>query len=204
MKIITLILFLSFHGYAKNFIPTSFSSQYEESLKSITGKVKKSFGKIDYQYPGLLRFEVTSPSPSLVIVNNVKTWFYRPAFVKGEQNEVTIEKSKNLPMVKLLDSLKDGFEKSQVFDVKYSGKDIHLEFRKNSQQDFSIQRVILHTLKNAHEVTSLKEVEAITLVNKNKSETKIKFFDLRENPSFLKNHFEYSPQPNTKVIDNAN
>jgi outer membrane lipoprotein-sorting protein len=32
-----------------------------------TGKEKKSFGKIDYKFPGHIRFEIISPNPSTFV-----------------------------------------------------------------------------------------------------------------------------------------
>nr|MBA2405481.1 hypothetical protein [Bdellovibrionales bacterium] len=53
MKIFLLTLMFSGLTFAKGFVPGSFSANFEESIISMaTGKEKKSFGKIDYKFPG--------------------------------------------------------------------------------------------------------------------------------------------------------
>lgn len=188
--------------FARAFVPNSFSANYEENLVSITGKVKKSFGRVDYQFPGHLRFEVTSPVSSLFVVNPKKTWFYQPAFVKGEKDQVTVQKSSNLPLVKFLDSVKNGIENSKIFTSQIVGKDLILTFNKNSQREMGFIEVILHGSIDAKEVKELKEFENITLKHLNKNKTNIKLIDLKENISFPEGNFEFTPSANTKVLSN--
>ncbi len=200
--IIVFLLSLPSLLLAKSFVPSSFSANYEENLVSITGKVKKSFGKIDYQFPGHLRFEVTSPVSSLFVVNPKKTWFYQPAFVKGEKDQVTIQKSSNLPLVKFLDSVKNGLENSKIFTAQYVGNDLILSFNKNSQKEMGFIEVVLHGSQDAKNVKELKGFENLTLKHLNKNKTNIKLIDLKENVSFPAGHFEFTPSANTKVITN--
>src|SRR5690606_37947537 len=123
-------------SFAKNFVPSSFSANYEESVVSlVTGKEKKSFGKIDYKFPGHLRFEVTSPVPTLFVVNPKKSWLYQPSHVKGEKDQVTVQKSTNLPLIKFLDSVKDGLENSKLFKTSYGKNELTLTFVKTIQKD---------------------------------------------------------------------
>ena len=93
MKILFLFLLASSASFAKSFVPGSFSANFEESILSMaTGKEKKSFGKIDYKFPGNIRFEITSPNASTFVSNPQKSWYYVPPFVEGEQGQVTIQK----------------------------------------------------------------------------------------------------------------
>jgi outer membrane lipoprotein-sorting protein len=203
MKLILMsLLLIPSVTFARAFVPNSFSANYEENLVSITGKVKKSFGRVDYQFPGHLRFEVTSPVSSLFVVNPKKTWFYQPAFVKGEKDQVTVQKSSNLPLVKFLDSVKNGIENSKIFTSQIVGKDLILTFNKNSQREMGFIEVILHGSKDAKEVKELKEFENITLKHLNKNKTNIKLIDLKENISFPEGNFEFTPSANTKVLSN--
>lgn len=203
MKLILMsLLLIPSVTFARAFVPNSFSANYEENLVSITGKVKKSFGRVDYQFPGHLRFEVTSPVSSLFVVNPKKTWFYQPAFVKGEKDQVTVQKSSNLPLVKFLDSVKNGIENSKIFTSQIVGKDLILTFNKNSQREMGFIEVILHGSIDAKEVKELKEFENITLKHLNKNKTNIKLIDLKENISFPEGNFEFTPSANTKVLSN--
>lgn len=203
MKAIFFTLFLiPTFCWSKTFVPTSFSANYEENLVSVTGKVKKSFGKVDYKYPGHLRFEVTGPVASLFVVNPKKTWFYQPAFVQGEKDQVTIQKTSNLPLIKFLDSVKDGIENSQLFTTKFEKNDLILSFNPSSQKEMGFEEVILHAKTEAKEIKELKGFENITLKHINKNKTNIRLIDLKENVSFPADHFEFKPSPNTKIIKN--
>lgn len=202
MKLFFLLCLFPVLSFAKGFVPTSFSANYEESLTSVTGKTKKSFGKVDYKFPGHLRFEVTSPVPSLFVVNPQKTWFYQPAFVKGEKDQVTVQKSANLPLIKFLDSVKNGIEDSKLFTVKYDKNDVILTFVKASQKEMGIEEVTLHAAKDAKEVKELKGFETISLKHVNKNKTNIKLIDIKENVTFPDKTFEYTPSADTKVITN--
>ena len=196
---VTLVPTLSF---AKSFVPTSFSANYEETLKSMTGKEKKSYGKIDYKFPGHLRFEVTKPNPTLFVVNPQKSWLYQPAFVKGEKDQVTVQKSSNLPIIKFLDSVKDGVEDSKLFTTKYNKNELILTFVKTIQKEMGFSQVVLTAAKDAKTVKEIGGFEKITLTKSDGSKTNIRLMDIQENASFPPGNFEYKPSATTKVITN--
>jgi outer membrane lipoprotein-sorting protein len=201
--LLALTLLLPISLFAKSFVPNSFSANYEESVISlVTGKEKKSFGKIDYKFPGNLRFEVTSPVPTLFVVNPKKSWLYQPSHVKGEKDQVTVQKSSNLPLIKFLDSVKGGIENSKLFTSKYDKNDLILTFVKTIQKEMGFSEVILHADKNAKEIKELSGFSKITLKHSNGSKTSIKLIDIKENVSFPPGHFEFKPGANTKVIKN--
>lgn len=202
MKLLFALFLVPTVSFAKNFVPTSFSANYEDSIVSLaTGKEKKSFGKIDYKFPGHLRFEVTSPVPSLFVVNPKKSWLYQPAFVKGEKDQVTVQKSSNLPIIKFLDSVKNGVDNSKLFTTKYNKNDLVLTFVKTIQKEMGFQEVTLHAGKDAKEVKELSGFDKITLKHINGSKTNIKLIDLKENVAFPPGNFEFTPSANTKVIN---
>lgn len=203
MKFIAAFVILqSSFVFAKGFVPSSFSSNFEQTVKSVTGKEQKTFGKIDYKYPGQLRFEVIGKTPLLFVVNPKKTWLYQPAFVKGEKDQVTIQKSSNLPIIKFLDSVKDGLQNSKLFTTKYEKNDLVLTFVKTIQKEMGFAEVILHADKPAGEVKDLKGFQSLTLRHLNKSQTELKLIDLKENVTFPPGNFEFVPSANTKVIKN--
>ncbi len=203
MKFILFLALFPTLTFAKGFVPNSFSAQYEESVVSlVSGKEKKSFGKIDYKFPGNLRFEVTTPVPTLFVVNAQKSWLYQPSTIKGEKDQVTIQKSSNLPLIKFLDSVKNGIEGSKLFTTKYEKTDLVLTFVKTIQKEMGFVEVILHSSKDAKEIKELKGFEKITLKHINGSKTQIKLVDLKEDASFPSGHFEFTPSGDTKVITN--
>src|SRR5690606_27983396 len=168
----------------------------------VTGKEKKSYGKIDYKYPGSLRFEVTSPIPTLFVVNPKKSWLYQPSHVKGEKDQVTVQKSTNLPLIKFLDSVKNGVEGSKLFTTKYSKNDLVLTFVKTIQKEMGFIEVTLHSEKEAKSVKELKGFEKITLKHLNGTKTNIKLIELKEDVVFPPGNFEFKPSANMKVISN--
>lgn len=201
MKFFLLLILLPTLSVAKSFVPTSFSANYEESIISlVSGKEKKSFGKIDYKFPGNLRFEVTSPVPSLFVVNPKKSWLYQPASVKGEKDQVTIQKSSNLPIIKFLDSVKDGVDNSKIFTSKYNKNELILTFVPTIQKEMGFKEVVLFTDKNAKDVKELKGFNKMTLTKNDGGKINIKLIDMKENTTFPASHFVFKPSANTKVI----
>ena len=202
MKILFLLLLASSASFAKSFVPSSFSANFEESILSMaTGKEKKSFGKIDYKFPGNIRFEITSPNASTFVSNPQKSWYYVPPFVEGEQGQVTIQKSTKLPLTKFLDSIRNGLEGSKLFTYKYNGKDLVLTFVKTVQKELTLKEVTFHAIKEAKLVEKMSEFEKMTLVYADGRKVNLKFLELKEETSFPAKHFEFAPPAKTKVIN---
>ncbi len=202
MKLILVTLLFSTLSFAKSFVPGSFTANFEESIISMaTGKEKKSFGKIDYKFPGHIRFEIISPNPSTFVSNPQKSWYYVPPFVDGEQGQVTIQKSSKLPLTKFLDSIKDGIEGSKLFTYKYDGKDLVLTFVKTVQKELTLKEVTFHATKNAKDVQKMSEFEKMTLIYVDGRKVNLKFLELKEETSFPAKHFEFTVPAKTKVIN---
>jgi len=202
MKIFILSFLLTSTCLAKSFVPASFSANFEESIVSMaSGKEKKSFGKIDYKFPGHIRFEITSPNASTFISNPERSWYYVPPFVEGEQGQVTIQSSSKLPLTKFLDSIKGGLEGSKLFTFKYAGKDLILTFVKTVQKELTLKEVIFHSDKEAKNVQKMNEFEKMTLIYSDGRKVNLKFIDLKEDVSFPVKHFEFTPPAKTKIIN---
>jgi outer membrane lipoprotein-sorting protein len=202
MKILFLFLLASSASFAKSFVPGSFSANFEESILSMaTGKEKKSFGKIDYKFPGNIRFEITSPNASTFVSNPQKSWYYVPPFVEGEQGQVTIQKSTKLPLTKFLDSIRNGLDGSKLFTYKYEGKNLVLTFVKTVQKELTLKEVTFHAIKEAKLVEKMSEFEKMTLVYADGRKVNLKFLELKEETSFPAKHFEFTPPAKTKVIN---
>lgn len=202
MKYLFLLVLYPTLTFAKGFVPTSFSANFEESIISMaTGKEKKSFGKIDYMFPGHIRFEITSPNASSFVSNPKKSWYYVPPFVEGEQGQVTIQKSNKLPLTKFLDSIRNGLEGSKLFTYKYSGNDLVLTFVKTVQKELTLKEVTFHASKDAKSVQKMSEFEKLTLIYADGRKVNLKFQDFKEEPSFPVKHFEFTPPEKTKIIN---
>jgi outer membrane lipoprotein-sorting protein len=199
MKLLLLSLSLfSQIATAKSFLPSSFSANFEESYISHTGKEKKNFGKIDYQYPGKIRFEYTSPDPSVFVSNPKQSWYYVPPFVEGEPGQVTIQKSSNLPLTKFLDSIKDGIEGSKLFTHKYQGQELQLDF-KDGQTEIPLKQAILHGKKDPKTIDSMSDFEKLTLVHTDGKKVSLRFLELKENVKFQDGHFVFKVPAKTKI-----
>ena len=202
MKFLFFFLLCSTLTFAKSFVPGSFSANFEESIVSMaTGKEKKSFGKIDYKFPGHIRFEITSPNPSTFVSNPQKSWYFVPPFIDGEQGQVTIQKSQKLPLTKFLDSIRNGFEGSKLFTHKYAGKDLTLTFVKTVQKELTLKEVTFHATKEAKTVQKMSEFEKMTLIYADGRKVNLKFLELKEETTFPAKHFEFTPPPKTKIIN---
>lgn len=202
MKIFLLFVLFPLTSFAKSFMPASFSANFEESFVSVaTGKEKKSFGKIDYRYPGQIRFEKNDPDPSTFVSNPDKSWYYVPPFVPGEQGQVTIQKSNKLPLTRFLDSIKNGVEGSKLFTHKYQGKELVLTFNKDVQKEMTLKEVTLVANKEAKEVQSLNDFEKLILVYVDGRKVNLKFIDLKQDVNFAPNHFTFVVPPKTKVTN---
>ena len=203
MKTLILCLLIPSFSFAKSLVPAAFSTNFEESIVSMaTGKEKKSYGKIDYKFPGHIRYEVTSPEPSTFVTNPQKSWYYRPPFVEGEQGEVRVQKASNLPLSKFLDSMKDGIEKSKQFTPKYQGNDLVLTFNTGAQKEFNLKEVILHGSKDAKTIEKFKEFVKLTLVYNDGRRVVLNFIDFKDDAGFGPNHFIFNVPPKTKVTNN--
>jgi outer membrane lipoprotein-sorting protein len=121
--------------------------------------------------------------------------------IKGEPDEVTVQKSSNLPLIKFLDSVKDGIENSKLFSAKYEKNDLTLTFVPTIRKEMGFEEVTLHATTDSKLISSISGFERITLKNVNKSKTSIKLIDLKENVSFSIDHFQFKPTPGTKIKD---
>jgi outer membrane lipoprotein-sorting protein len=198
--ILASLLFIQF-SWSKNFIPQSFTANFEESLISMaTGKEKKSYGKIDYKYPGHVRFEITSPNPSLFVSNPQMSWYYVPPFIEGEEGQVTLQKTSKLPLTKFFDSMKNGLENSKLFTHTYAKQELFLNFKKEVQKEMTLKQVIFKASADAKLVQKMNDFEKITLIYVDGRKVNLKFTEFKEDVSFQPKQFEFTPPTKTKVI----
>lgn len=199
MKFIFLFL-LPLQVFAANFVPSSFSAQYEETQKSlISGKLKKTFGAIDYKFPGNIRLELKTDPAIAFVANNEQTWYYTAPAVAGEQGQVSISKGSSHPVTKFLDSIKNGIEGSKIFTTKWENQDLKLTFNPEAQKEYSLKEVILHAKTNNRNVTSINDFDIITLHNVSGAQTHIKFIEIKEGVNFPAKHFVFSIPAKTKI-----
>ncbi len=200
MKFSLILLLIPTLTFAKSILPASFSAQYENSWQSAIGGTKKEFGSIDYKYPSNVRLDVKSEPNLTLVTNKATSWYYQPAFVKTEQAQVTVQKSSSHPVIKFLDSLKEGVESTKYFSSKENGNDLVMTFNKEGQKEFSLTEVILHGTKPYKDVSGLKDIQSIELKDSNGKIKNLRFTDLKEGVTFPASHFIFNVPPKTKVI----
>ena len=194
---ITIFAFLLFNNAFAEFLPSSFSSRFEqEYVSALKGKVKKGQGLIDYKYPGHIRFETSTPSAVIFVSNGVKAWYYRAPFIDGEQGEVTETSAREGASIyiKFFDALKKGLSSNDFYDVKNN----NLTFKGKTKTELGINKAKLNFKNNAQ---SFENLESIELTFSDNKLSKIKFIDLKTNTNLSAERFNFVAPANTKKIN---
>jgi outer membrane lipoprotein-sorting protein len=185
-------------AFASRFIPHSFSANFEQVyVSTLTKKEKKSFGVLDYQFPGSIRFEVNKPNPVLFVSNPQTSWIYRPPFVQGEKGEVTIKKSQEIGLSGLLDSLGNGLRDNPEFTVEQKENWVKMVFSPSTAEKTGLKEGLL-IFKDAKELRFdlIKEIE-ITYPDKKK--VSFKLSKIQSGKGFDSQHFNFTVPENTNV-----
>ncbi|MBC7430317.1 MAG: outer membrane lipoprotein carrier protein LolA [Bacteriovorax sp.] len=193
----TLILALISTPVFADFLPPAFSSKFEqEYISTLKGKVKKGLGSIEYKYPGMIRFETTTPSTVIFVSNGVKAWYYRAPFIEGEQGEVTESSAKegSTIYIKFFDSLKYGLTSNEYYEVK-QGVPATLVFKANASKELGIKESRLHFKLKSQK---FEDIEMIELTFADGKTSKIKFIDLKVNADLSTGRFNFVAPVNTK------
>ncbi len=195
--ILVIFTFCQLNSAFAEFLPSSFSSRFEqEYVSALKGKVKKGQGTIDYKYPGQIRFETNTPSAVIFVSNGVKAWYYRAPFIDGEQGEVTETSAREGASVyiKFFDALKKGLSSNEYYDVKNND----LTFKNKTKTELGINKAKLNFKTS---VQSFENLESIELTFSDKKISKIKFIDLKTNANLPAERFNFAAPPNTKKVN---
>ncbi|MBC7537212.1 MAG: outer membrane lipoprotein carrier protein LolA [Bacteriovorax sp.] len=201
MKLVWIVFFsLSLQVAKAEFLPQSFSAKFEQEYISILkGNVKKGQGAIDYKYPSNIRFETSTPSQIIFVSNGVKSWYYRAPFIEGEDGEVSESPAKDGSSVyiKFFDSLKNGLSANSLYDVKSAGDGMHvIIFKAKTAKEFGIKEAIL-TFNSAKD-KDFSELKKIDLLFPDGKKSTLRFMDLKVNPNFDAQKFNFVAPPKTK------
>lgn len=204
MKLISSIFcFLYLSVASADFLPHGFSAKFEQEYVSILkGTLKKGQGLIDYKYPSNIRFETSTPSQVIFVSNGTKSWYYRAPFIEGEEGEVTESKGQegSSIYIKFFDSLKNGLSANSLYDVKYAGDGIHIiAFKNKTAKEFGIKEAMLtfNTAKNK-EFSDLKKIDLLFPDGKKST---LRFVDLKINPEFDSQKFNFVAPLKTKKVN---
>lgn len=196
---ILLALLFSTLAYA-DFLPASFSADYQEIVKSsVSGKEKISTGRIDYKYPRHLRLEVSLPNAFTFVTNPKTSWYYTPPFMEPEQGQVVIQKSGEIVYGQFFDAIKQGMKTNSTYVSRVVGKEWTLTFNESFRKNLKIESARLIHESDASKASSLTEFKEMWLKYQNGQNVRLVFQSFRSDVSFSEDHFEFKIPANTKI-----
>lgn len=200
MKIglVLLILLLALPSFSNSFLPEKFMAQFEQSfVSSVSGKKKKSFGKLDYMYPGHVRFETELPERVTYVSNAKSSWYYTPPFIATEQGEVIVQNKNNSSLSMFFDSLHSGLKNNKFYDVKIDKEGTQILFKEAKASEIGVKKALLKSKKTP--ISSLADVDSIVLLYTTNKEVDLSFVRFDGFASFNKGHFEFNIPKNTRI-----
>ncbi len=197
------ILLVTVSAARAAFLPPTFSAEYEERFISSTdGKERKSNGKLDYQQPRHVRFEVLAPDPSTFVANPQTSWYYTPPFIEGEEGQVVVQKSAGLPFARFLDALVAGAKSNAGYDAVTKGDLLTLTFKGKMKQELQLAQAILRAKGgDATKAVDLGDFEAVSLIHGNGKKVEMRFSTFKRDVKFPTGHFVFVIPPKTKVSE---
>ena len=180
---------------AKSFLPPSFRAKYEQTIKKkVSGKLKKSRGKIEYLYPKNILFEQSEPEKIIWVSNQKTTWFYQAPFIPTEPGHLKITPTGSESPSKIFDILKNGLRSNKVYSVRKSKQQVELIFN-SKETKLKFQKAIL----NFKGPPLFKNLHSIQMVEKNGDPLTFVFKSIRIDIAFKPQHFVFKPPPNTRT-----
>ena len=165
-----------------------FSAKFTQQYKSqVSGKIKSGNGKLDYEFPSKLRFEMIKPDQIIFITNMTHNWYYRPPFIEGEKGELKKNVKGGNVFADFFDSLSEGLKDNDYYKVKIKKDKAVITFSDDHQAELGLKSAVLW-FKNSRNLRFIN-LKEITLIYKDDRETKIIFDKLQSTKSFAENHF---------------
>jgi len=184
-----------------SFVPRTFSIKVEQvTISALSGKEKKTYGAMDYMYPGKFRYEQEKPANSKIIFvsNQNQSWFYTAPFLEGAPGDLIINPMKNkFSLSEFFDLLKNGLSSNQIYSVQKQAGAEHLTFSKKIAKNLGIDKAIL-TFKNSN-FLRFESIRSVKIIKEDGNEVLFNFLEIKPNLQFAKDHFMFSPPPNTKI-----
>lgn len=180
---------------ADSFLPKSFSAKFEQVTVSIvSGKEKISSGNLDYLFPSNLRLNIEQPDPLLLVSNKQKTWFYRPPFIEGEREELTVKDSGKTELTQFFDILQYGLLDNPFYRVIKSPAAVELAFSEKGKKTVGVEKALLY-FSSGQSFSLLKNIKVTQNAHKN---FELRFKSIEINPSFPADHFVFTKPPSKK------
>ena len=178
------------------FLPGTFQAHFVKEEKSVlSGKTLKSEGKIFYQFPGRIRLESTGSEKTIFVSNPFETFLYTPPVFDDLPGELTVNKTKNVPLSKFFDSLEKGLKSNTIYTVAKKEDHVVLTFTKEGTKEMKIHAAKLY-FNGAQDFSHIGKVE-ITLDNK--KNMLIKLDHIKVDTKLEKKTFEFEAPENTRI-----
>ncbi|OFZ25968.1 MAG: hypothetical protein A2381_09930 [Bdellovibrionales bacterium RIFOXYB1_FULL_37_110] len=184
-----------------SFVPRTFSSKVEQvTLSALSGKEKKTYGTMDYMYPGKFRYEQEKPENSKIIFvsNQSQSWFYTAPFLEGEPGDLIINPMKDkFSLSELFDLLQNGLSSNKMYKVQKQAEAEHLTFSKKVAKNLGINKAILTF--NKSNLSGFDNIKSVKIIKDDGSAVLFNLLEIKPNLQFGKDHFLFTPPPNTKI-----
>ncbi len=196
-----LIFIISFFISASaksNFLPETFSAKFEQVyISSLTKKEKKSFGVLDYKFPGNIRFEVEKPNNIIFVSNNKTNWIYRPPFIEGEPGELTIKKSEEIGLSGLLDTLNQGLDDNPQFKIDKKENRVKMIFNPKTSEKIGLKEGLL--IFKMGKPVGFDAVDEIEITYPDQKKVSFKLSQINGKVTFPVDHFNFTAPKNTNT-----
>ena len=196
-----------------DFMPKSLKIEFEQSFKSVTGKMKSSTGFLEYKRSSQIRIKENKDNSEFVS-NQDTSWYYVPPFKTGEKGVVQINNSKNNNLVKIFDSLKNGLIDNELYKViEVKVDQFTLKFIDTKSKDIKIDHIDLffrkivfpdkvdHKQKN-FKTLEFHDLESLSIAYIDGQKVDLKLLKIEENNLFPDKNFEFQIPTNTEIIKN--
>ncbi len=198
MFFLTFLIFFNYYTNVYAFVPKSFTADIIQVYKSaIKGKIKKSYGKIEYRQGGDIRFEIEKPDAFKFISNAKKTWYYTPPFMASGTGELTVRTTNKTTLSSFFDILKNGLKSNKNYNVKWNTSLIAvLKFSKIKTRALGIKMTSITFKDSTKNFTGIRD---ITIHYVKKSPVKLIFKNIKIGVKLDNSRFEFIPPSNTRI-----
>ena len=170
----------------------------KQSKKKISGKLKKTFGKIEYSYPSKIRFEQNKPEKIVWVSNPQKTWFYQGPFIEGEPGQLQITSTKQNSLSTFFDTLKNGLKNNSFYRVTNIPGGVELTFEKKSTKDLGIVKATIFFRGEKR----FQNIYMIHIMRPKNNRVKLALTKMATNMKYKDKNFIFVPPPNTQIDTN--
>ena len=185
-------------GKSSSFLPQSFKAEFsQEYISSLRNKTKTSKGRIDYRYPGHIRFMTEYPQKITFVSNPTQTWYYVAPFIQGEPGELTLNSGgKNNPYIQLFDLLGQNLKTNSYYKISRTKKSVILNFTSKGEKETQMKRAELLFSQGQEKFRFIKKIK---ITFKDQKTSTLKFSSLQTQVRFKKDHFIFKVPKNTRI-----